>query len=157
MIIATFAQALSSQAPSVNVISVLVVWRFIVCAWLSLFNDQSWLLVSQMGVGIGGDYPLSAIISSEFGATRIRGRMMTAVFANQGWGNFCEPSIVIRRIACNLDLQLHALLHSLSLPAINTTSTGISLSMAALKFSTPSGAYSLVLDVFPVLLGFTFD
>jgi len=107
-----------------------------------------------MGVGIGGDYPLSAVISSEFGATRIRGRMMTAVFANQGWGNFCEPSAVIRRIACNLDLQLHALLHSLSLSAINTTSTGI---MATPKFSTPSGAYSLVLGVFPVSLAFTFD
>lgn len=30
-----------------------------------------------MGVGIGGDYPLSAVITSEFAATRIRGRMMT--------------------------------------------------------------------------------
>ncbi|KXN88480.1 Inorganic phosphate transporter PHO84 [Leucoagaricus sp. SymC.cos] len=70
MIIATFAQALSGQAPSVNIIGALVVWRFI------------------MGVGIGGDYPLSAVISSEFASTRIRGRMMTAVFASQGWGNF---------------------------------------------------------------------
>lgn len=43
-----------------------------------------------MGVGIGGDYPLSAVISSEFASTKIRGRMMTAVFASQGWGNFCE-------------------------------------------------------------------
>ncbi len=30
MIIATFAQALSGQSPSVNIIGVLVVWRFIV-------------------------------------------------------------------------------------------------------------------------------
>lgn len=37
-----------------------------------------------MGLGIGGDYPLSATITSEFAATRIRGRMMTAVFASQG-------------------------------------------------------------------------
>ena len=41
-----------------------------------------------MGVGIGGDYPLSAVISSEFASTKIRGRMMAAVFAAQGWGNF---------------------------------------------------------------------
>jgi PHS family inorganic phosphate transporter-like MFS transporter len=41
-----------------------------------------------MGVGIGGDYPLSAVISSEFASTRTRGRLMTAVFAFQGWGNF---------------------------------------------------------------------
>jgi PHS family inorganic phosphate transporter-like MFS transporter len=48
-----------------------------------------------MGIGIGGDYPLSAVISSEFASTKIRGRMMTAVFANQGWGNFskCLDSI----------------------------------------------------------------
>ncbi|PPQ69014.1 hypothetical protein CVT24_000089 [Panaeolus cyanescens] len=70
IIVATFAQALSGNAPSVHIIGVLVVWRFI------------------MGVGIGGDYPLSAVISSEFASTKIRGRMMTAVFAAQGWGNF---------------------------------------------------------------------
>ncbi|KIY66544.1 phosphate permease [Cylindrobasidium torrendii FP15055 ss-10] len=68
IIIATFAQALSGGANAVSIIGVLVVWRVI------------------MGVGIGGDYPLSAVISSEFASTRIRGRMMTAVFASQGWG-----------------------------------------------------------------------
>ena len=41
-----------------------------------------------MGVGVGGDYPLSAVIASEFASTRTRGRMMTVVFAAQGWGNF---------------------------------------------------------------------
>jgi len=70
MIIATFGQAVSGNAPAVHILGVLIVWRFI------------------MGVGIGGDYPLSAVISSEFASTKIRGRMMTAVFANQGWGNF---------------------------------------------------------------------
>lgn len=72
IIIATFAQALSGGAHAVSIIGVLVVWRFI------------------MGVGIGGDYPLSAVISSEFAATRIRGRLMTAVFSAQGFGNFSE-------------------------------------------------------------------
>jgi len=72
IIIATFGQALSGQAAAIHILGVLIVWRFI------------------MGVGIGGDYPLSAVISSEFASTKIRGRMMTAVFANQGWGNFCE-------------------------------------------------------------------
>jgi PHS family inorganic phosphate transporter-like MFS transporter len=77
MIIATFAQALSGNAHAVNIIGVLVVWRFI------------------MGVGIGGDYPLSAVISSEFASTRIRGRMMTAVFAAQGWGNFTAALVAL--------------------------------------------------------------
>ena len=40
-----------------------------------------------MGVGIGGDYPVSSVITSEFAARRIRGRMMAAVFSAQGWGN----------------------------------------------------------------------
>ncbi|KAL1694243.1 major facilitator superfamily domain-containing protein [Schizophyllum commune] len=77
IIIATFAQALSGHAPAVGIIGALVVWRFI------------------MGVGIGGDYPLSAVISSEFASTKIRGRLMTAVFAFQGWGNFCAALVAL--------------------------------------------------------------
>ncbi|KAL7279321.1 hypothetical protein ACG7TL_007162 [Trametes sanguinea] len=68
MIVASFGQALAGQAHGVNIIGVLVVWRFV------------------MGVGIGGDYPLSSVIPAEFASTRIRGRMLTAVGANQGWG-----------------------------------------------------------------------
>ncbi|KAG6333503.1 hypothetical protein ID866_5592, partial [Astraeus odoratus] len=77
MIIATFGQALSGQAPAVSIIGALIVWRFI------------------MGVGIGGDYPLSAIISSEFAATKSRGRLMTAVFAFQGWGQLASAIVGI--------------------------------------------------------------
>ncbi|KAJ7931382.1 major facilitator superfamily domain-containing protein [Mycena leptocephala] len=77
IIIGTFAQALSSGNHAVSIVGVLVVWRFI------------------MGVGIGGDYPLSATISSEFASTRIRGRMMTAVFAAQGWGNFTAVLVAL--------------------------------------------------------------
>ena len=39
-----------------------------------------------MGFGIGGDYPLSAIITSEFANVSNRGAMMAAVFAMQGFG-----------------------------------------------------------------------
>ncbi|KAG6879420.1 hypothetical protein C0992_002794 [Termitomyces sp. T32_za158] len=67
IIVATFAQALSGGGHAVGIIGVLIVWRFL------------------MGIGIGGDYPLSAVISSEFASTHIRGRMMTAVFSGQGW------------------------------------------------------------------------
>ncbi|KAI0709951.1 phosphate transporter [Earliella scabrosa] len=68
IIVASFGQALSGQAHAANIFGVLIVWRFI------------------MGVGIGGDYPLSSVIPSEFASTNIRGRMMVAVGANQGWG-----------------------------------------------------------------------
>jgi len=90
IITATFAQALSGSAPAVNIIGVLVVWRFL------------------MGIGIGGDYPLSAVISSEFASTKIRGRMMTAVFAAQGWGNFTAALVAFIITAAFKDSILHA-------------------------------------------------
>nr|AFU55746.1 phosphate transporter [Boletus edulis] len=90
MIIATFGQALSGQAPAVGIVGVLIVWRFI------------------MGVGIGGDYPLSAIISSEFAATRSRGRLMTAVFAFQGWGQLASSIVGIVVVAAYKDAIIHS-------------------------------------------------
>ncbi|KAG8742393.1 Inorganic phosphate transporter pho84 [Ceratobasidium sp. 414] len=77
VIIGTFAQAISSNGPTVGILGTLMVWRFI------------------MGIGIGGDYPLSAVITSEFAATRIRGRMMTAVFGMQGFGNFTAALVAL--------------------------------------------------------------
>ena len=63
-----------------------------------------------MGIGIGGDYPLSAVISSEFASTRIRGRMMTAVFAAQGWGNFSTFHMLENHIFAHQALKLELLL-----------------------------------------------
>jgi PHS family inorganic phosphate transporter-like MFS transporter len=42
-----------------------------------------------MGVGVGGDHSFEcrAVIASEFASTGRRGRLMTAVFTAQGWGN----------------------------------------------------------------------
>lgn len=47
IIFATLAQALTAGSPSVSIIGVIIFWRVL------------------MGVGIGGDYPLSSIITSE--------------------------------------------------------------------------------------------
>lgn len=47
IIAATLAQALSSNSHSMGIVGVLCFWRII------------------MGIGIGGDYPLSSIITSE--------------------------------------------------------------------------------------------
>ncbi|GAA5975442.1 hypothetical protein JCM11641_004265 [Rhodosporidiobolus odoratus] len=77
IIIATVGQAVAGHGPGVNILGVLIMWRFI------------------MGVGIGGDYPLSAVISSEFAPTRIRGRMGVAVFWSQGWGQFGAALVAI--------------------------------------------------------------
>ena len=68
IVTSTFAQAIAGSGPTIHIVGVITLWRFI------------------MGIGIGGDYPLSAVIASEFASTRSRGRLMTAVFASQGWG-----------------------------------------------------------------------
>jgi PHS family inorganic phosphate transporter-like MFS transporter len=39
-----------------------------------------------LGLGIGGDYPLSATIMSEFANTKKRGALIAAVFTMQGLG-----------------------------------------------------------------------
>ncbi|EIW57720.1 inorganic phosphate transporter [Trametes versicolor FP-101664 SS1] len=71
IIVATFGQTLCAPGIGVSMMGILTFWRF------------------MMGIGIGGDYPISAVISSEFSSVYIRGRVMTAVFANQGWGQLC--------------------------------------------------------------------
>src|SRR5271170_5304433 len=68
IIFATLAQALSSDSRGMSVVGVIIFWRVI------------------MGIGIGGDYPLSSIITSEFATKKRRGAMMAAVFAMQGFG-----------------------------------------------------------------------
>jgi PHS family inorganic phosphate transporter-like MFS transporter len=57
-------------------------------AWGSqdLFTALFLLWRFWLGVGIGGDYPLSAVISSEYASTKLRGPMMSAVNSMQGLG-----------------------------------------------------------------------
>jgi MFS transporter, PHS family, inorganic phosphate transporter len=47
IIFATLAQALSAASPAIPIVGILCFWRVI------------------MGIGVGGDYPLSSIITSE--------------------------------------------------------------------------------------------
>ncbi|KAI0154935.1 phosphate permease [Xylariaceae sp. FL1272] len=77
IIFATVGQALSSGSPSVNIVGLLIFWRVL------------------MGVGIGGDYPLSSIITSEFATTKWRGAMMGAVFAQQGLGQLTGAFVML--------------------------------------------------------------
>ncbi|KAG0373085.1 Inorganic phosphate transporter pho84 [Mortierella sp. AD032] len=77
IIVATLAQALSGEGRVLSLPAALIVWRVIV------------------GVGIGGDYPLSAVITSEFATTNRRGAMMAAVFAMQGFGYLTTGIVAI--------------------------------------------------------------
>ncbi|CZR53896.1 probable phosphate transport protein [Phialocephala subalpina] len=75
IIFATLAQALSSNSYSMNIVGVIIFWRVL--------------------MGIGGDYPLSSIITSEFAATKWRGAMMGTVFAMQGFGQLTAAIVMI--------------------------------------------------------------
>ncbi|KAH7325268.1 phosphate transporter [Rhizoctonia solani] len=67
----------AQEGRTVNIIVMLSIWRFV------------------MGIGIGADYPLSSVITSEFSPKHIRGRMMTTVFAMQGFGNFAAALVAL--------------------------------------------------------------
>lgn len=68
IIVATVGTAVCGQGYGISLAGTIMFWRVV------------------MGVGIGGDYPLSAIITSEFATKKRRGAMMAAVFAMQGFG-----------------------------------------------------------------------
>ncbi len=51
-------------------------------------RDKFWYIFGfrvLMGIGIGGDYPMSASIVAERSSLRNRGRMLGWIFSNQGW------------------------------------------------------------------------
>ncbi|KAK3132307.1 hypothetical protein QOZ80_6AG0519320 [Eleusine coracana subsp. coracana] len=48
-----------------------------------------------LGVGIGGDYPLSATIMSEFANKRTRGAFIAAVFSMQGFGILASSAVTM--------------------------------------------------------------
>ena len=57
--------------------------------------NYTFLLVCRviLGIGIGGDYPVSATIMSEYSGKQTRGRMVGLVFAMQGAGLIVGPLI----------------------------------------------------------------
>jgi len=83
MIIATILCGLSFDTPiGIKMIAMFGIFRFI------------------LGIGIGGDYPLSAVIASEFATVHRRGFMMSAVFAMQGVGILVAPIVALIILAC---------------------------------------------------------
>ena len=59
----TVGQALSAQGPGLPILPPIIFWRVVI------------------GIGVGGDYPLSSIITSEFALVKWRGALMNSVFA----------------------------------------------------------------------------
>lgn len=77
MVIASLGQGLSLAHTPTSVMATLCFFRF----WL--------------GFGIGGDYPLSATIMSEYSNTKTRGAFVAAVFAMQGVGILSGGAVAI--------------------------------------------------------------
>ncbi|KAI0322068.1 major facilitator superfamily domain-containing protein [Amylostereum chailletii] len=53
-----------------------------------------------LGIGVGGDYPMSASITSDRANLRKRGTLLAYIFANQGWGSLVGSLVVIIVLAC---------------------------------------------------------
>jgi MFS transporter, PHS family, inorganic phosphate transporter len=75
MIFATLCLSLVGDGLAVSIIGATIFWRIV------------------LGVGIGGDYPSSSVISSEFASKAFRGKMMTLVFSAQGFGQFTSALV----------------------------------------------------------------
>jgi PHS family inorganic phosphate transporter-like MFS transporter len=67
-----------------------------------------------MGIGIGGDYPMSAAVVSDRSNLQNRGRMLGIIFSNQGWGNLVGAVAAVAVIACYKGPVDHGNLHKLS-------------------------------------------
>ncbi|EEY63722.1 inorganic phosphate transporter, putative [Phytophthora infestans T30-4] len=68
-----------------NLLILLAIWRFV------------------LGVGIGGDYPVLAVITSEFASAKRRGTMIATVFAMQGFGIIAGAVMAIIVLAAAKD------------------------------------------------------
>ncbi|KAJ1928629.1 hypothetical protein IWQ60_001883 [Tieghemiomyces parasiticus] len=113
IIVGTFGSALSASAVhGFSVLTTLVIMRFIV------------------GLGVGGDYPLSAVITAEYSSARHRGALTSAVFAMQGFGILASAFVsaimvvafksAIQNDVRNLDLAWRLCLGIGAIPAIIT-------------------------------------
>lgn len=60
-----------------------------------------WLIASRtfLGFGIGGDYPISATIMSEYANVKDRGKLVALVFANQGLGILASIGVALASVA----------------------------------------------------------
>ncbi|KAF2823301.1 phosphate permease [Ophiobolus disseminans] len=77
IIATTLAQSLCGESTTLSIVGVLIFYRVV------------------MGIGVGGDYPLSAVITAEFASTKYRGGIIAAVFAMQGLGQLAASLVTL--------------------------------------------------------------
>ncbi|KAG8738329.1 hypothetical protein FRC12_016806 [Ceratobasidium sp. 428] len=64
-----------------------------VLIWIGVFRIL-------LGIGVGGDYPMSAAVTGDRASLRKRGTMLIYVFSNQGWGSFVGSLLTMIVLAC---------------------------------------------------------
>jgi MFS family permease len=89
----------------------------------SAFSPDIWWLIGFriiLGIGIGGDYPVSATLMSEFAGKKSRGMMVSLVFAMQAAGLIVGPLLAAAFLASGLanDLVWRLLLAFGAVPAL---------------------------------------
>jgi MFS family permease len=89
----------------------------------SAFSPDIWWLIGFriiLGVGIDGDYPVSATLMSEFSGKKHRGMMVSLVFAMQAAGLIVGPLLAVAFLASGLpkDLVWRLLLAFGAIPAL---------------------------------------
>jgi PHS family inorganic phosphate transporter-like MFS transporter len=74
----------------------------------ALAPSIGWLIAFRivLGIGIGGDYPVSATIMSEYSGKQSRGRMVSLVFAMQAAGLVVGPLIAVILLAGGVSHEL---------------------------------------------------
>ena len=89
----------------------------------SAFSPNIWWLIAFrfiLGLGIGGDYPVSATIASEFAGASVRGRMISTVFSMQGAGLVVGPLLAMLLLGAGVssDITWRVLLAAGALPPL---------------------------------------
>ncbi|HXL38540.1 MAG TPA: MFS transporter [Ktedonobacteraceae bacterium] len=74
----------------------------------ALSPNVFWLLIFRfiLGMGVGGDYPVSSTLMSEYSNRRSRGKLITLVFSTQALGLIIGPLLTILLLLNNVDLNL---------------------------------------------------
>lgn len=67
-----------------------------------------WLIAIRfvLGIGIGGDYPVSAVLMSEYANTKDRGRLVGMVFSMQAVGLVTGPVVALALLAAGVPAEL---------------------------------------------------
>ncbi len=80
-----------------------------VAALGSAFAPSFWVLIAfrfLLGFGVGGDYPVSAVLMSEYANSRDRGRLVGLVFSTQALGLVVGPLIALGLLGAGTSTDL---------------------------------------------------